>query len=225
MKKAARKIREWALLSGGAVLGLALVGGGEPIRGAVVAALGALGAALVSRAGRLPRRWPRLEKALGRMTVGEPSGARRGAAASLWRAAWPLLVDGRLEPALDAAEDALLALEGVDTMLAGVRQGVLDLARRALGLSHLRAGHEATLARIFLETRASELELQARAEHARLSAELEQIRGVLATIGPSVRHLSLVASAEQLDTGQAPAELEERVALLRAALHEELAHA
>jgi len=207
MKRAARKLREWMLLGGAAVLGLALDGGGEPIRGAVVAALGALGATLVSRLGGT-RRWPRLLRLLGRALQE---------------------YDDRLEPTLDAAEDALsaLAVEGAPfgRSLAPVREGVGDLTRRALGLGRVRLGHEATLARVFLESQAAQLERAARAEHARVSAELEQIRGVLHTIGPSVRHLALLTRTEQLHTGQAPAELEERVASLREALSEELAHA
>jgi hypothetical protein len=198
-----RRIREWTLLGGGGVLSLALLGGGEPVRGAVVAALGAVGAAVVSRAQRWTSRWPRLHKVLGREVD-------RG--------------DERLEPTLDAAEDALraLAVEGLPfgRALDPVREGVIDLTRRACGLSRVRAGHEATLARIFLETRATQLELAARSEHARVSAELEQIRAVLHTIGPSVRHLRLLTRTEELSNGQTPAEVEERVASLREALGE-----
>jgi hypothetical protein len=209
MKAAARKLREWILLGCGGVLALALIGGGEPIRGAVVAALGAVGAALVSYLGRLPRRWPRLRKALGR--------ARFAA------------LDDRLHPVLDAAEDALLALavegDGFGSSLADVRPAVLDLSRRALGLSRIRAGHEATLAGVVFDLRPDTpkpLELQARIEHARVGAELDQIQRALAAIGPSVRHLTLLVHTERLDEGQAPTELEERVAELCAALHEEL---
>jgi hypothetical protein len=201
-----KRIREWTLLGGGVVLALALVVGGEPIRGAVVAGLGALGAAVVSRAGRPPRRWPRLRSALGRRMIKNCD-------------------DSRLLPTLDAAEDALsaIALEGSE--LAAVEEGVIDLVRRAIGLAAVRAGHEATLAKIFLEAQASQLELEVRTEHARVNFDLEQIRGVLATVGPSVRHLRLLTAAEKLAAGDAPAELHERVANLRNALSEELAHA
>jgi hypothetical protein len=202
-----KRVREWLLLGGGAVMAAALAGGGEPLRGAAVVALGVLGAAAVSRAGRRPR-WPRLKKVLGR------------------RALAP--VDERLEPTLDAAEDALLAVAVEGTPFGGalgpVREGVLDLVRRGLGLSLVRSGHEATLARIFLESQASGLELAARTALAQVNAELEQIRGVLATLGPSVRHLRLITNTEQLDSGEAPAELQARVAFLRDALTEELAH-
>ena len=201
-----RRIREWTLLGGGAVLALALVGGGEPIRGAVVAGLGALGAAVVSRASRPPRRWPRLRGALGRRSLASCN-------------------DARLVPTLDAAEDALseIALEGRE--LDPVKRDVLDLVERAIGLSGVRAGHEATLAKIFFEAHASQLELEARTEHARVNFDLEQIRGVLATVGPSVRHLRLLTAAEKLSAGDAPAELHQRVADLRNALKGELAHA
>jgi hypothetical protein len=203
-----RRIREWTLLGGGGVLSLALLGGGEPVRGAVVAALGAVGAALVSRAQRWTSRWPRLAKVIGREID---------------------RCDERLDSTLDAAEDALLAIsiEGAPfgRALDAVREGVIDLTRRACGLARVRAGHEATLARIFLETHASQLELAARSEHARVSAELDQIRGALVTIGPSVRHLGLITRTSELASGQAASEVEERVASLREALSEELSHA
>jgi hypothetical protein len=133
--------------------------------------------------------------------------------------------DARVVPTLDAAEDALfaIALEGKE--LDPLKEQVIDLVRRAIGLSAVRAGHEATLAKIFLEAQASQLELEVRAEHARVNFDLEQIRGVLATVGPSVRHLRLMTTAEKLSAGDAPAELHQRVADLRSALSEELAHA
>ncbi len=215
MNVATKRWQEWLLLGGGALLAAALSGGGESLRGAAVAALGLLGAALVSRANRRRLGWPRLQKTFGRRPL---------------MAA--LTVDDRLAPTLAAAEDALdaVALVAADgaafgSALGPVRDGVVALLRRAVGLSTVRVGHEATLARIFLEAQASGLELQARTELGRVNAELEQIRGVLGTIGPSVRHLRLITRTEELDAGQAPAELEERVASLRDALTEELAHA
>jgi len=204
-----KRMREWILVGVGAVMAAALAHGGELVRGALVAALGALGAALVSRAGKRAPRWPRLGKLLGRRALAG--------------------LDERLAPALDAAEDALhsIAVDGAQLRraLAPVSDGVSDLVRRAVGLSAVRSGHEATLARIELESQASALELQTRAALARVSAELEQIRGVLVTVGPSVRHLHLLQRAEELDRGQAPSELDQHVACLRDALDEELAHA
>ena len=204
-----KRVREWVLLGGGAVMAAALAHGGELVRGAVVAGLGALGAAVVSRAGVGRARWPRLKKALGRRALAH--------------------LDERLTPALDAAEDALIAI-AVDgapfgAALRPVREGVIDLVRRAVGLSLVRAGHEATLAHISLEPEPTALELQSRAALSRVGAELDQIGGVLGNIGPSVRHLRLLTRVEELDAGQAPAELESRVASLRDALDEELAHA
>jgi hypothetical protein len=204
-----KRVREWILVGVGAVMAAALAHGGELVRGAVVAALGALGAALVSRAGRRAPRWPRLGKRLGRRALAG--------------------LDERLEPALDAAEDALAAVDvdgaRLGRVLVPVADGVVDLVRRAVGLSTVRSGHEATLARIELETRASALEQQTRAALLRVGGELEQIRSVLATVGPSVRHLHLLQRAQELDHGQAPAELDHHVASLRDALDEELAHA
>ena len=42
MKTAAKKLREWLLLGAGGLLLLALIGGGEPVRGAMVAVLGVI---------------------------------------------------------------------------------------------------------------------------------------------------------------------------------------
>ena len=210
-----KRMKEWVLLGGGAVLAAALAGGGEPVRGAIVMALGGVGAAVVSRLGRRPPRWPRLRKALGRRALAGCDKRLEG--------------NARMDATLDAAEDALTALASdgarFPAALGSVHSGILDLTRRALGLERVRIGHEATLAQLEMEPRAGALEASARTQLAHVRAELEQIRGVLATVGPSVRHLGLVTHAEALDHGAAPAELEERLALLRQALTEELAHA
>jgi hypothetical protein len=107
-----------------------------------------------------------------------------------------------------------------------VGRSVIDLAARAVALGRVRLGHEATLARVEREARATELVRAARAELARVAGDLEQVRAVLVTIGPSVRHLALLVRTEEIGVAwEAPLELEARVSALREALAEELTHA
>src|SRR5207302_9529851 len=140
-------------------------------------AVGGAGAAILRWLGR-ERRWPRLVRVA-------RAAARVG--------------DERLWPLLDSAEDALLAiaLDGRDfrRSLEPIERDVVNLARRAMALGRIRAGHEATLARIALEPEPTALELESRAELKRLDVELESLRRALVTIRPSVRHLRLVARA------------------------------
>jgi hypothetical protein len=42
LKPALKKMRQWMMLGSGGVVLLALIGGGEPVRGAMIAMLGAL---------------------------------------------------------------------------------------------------------------------------------------------------------------------------------------
>jgi hypothetical protein len=203
-----RRFRELILVLTALLLSAALVRVGRPSRALAVALAGAAGVALLVWLERRERRWPRL--------VRHVRFAQQ-------------VSDDRLWPLLDAAEDALaaVAIEGreLGRALEPVARGVIDLARRALALGRIRAGHERTLARISLEPVATRLELDSRAEVARLDAELESLKRTLATIGPSVRHLRLLAQTGEADVhaGEPAHEVEAHLETLRHALAEEMA--
>jgi hypothetical protein len=202
-----RRIREAMLVVSAAAMASALAAAGRPVRALEAAAVGAVGVALLLWLEARERRWPRLAR-LVRFTA--------------------QVTDERMWPLLDSAEDALaaIALDGREfaRSLEPVARGVIDLARRALALGRIRAGHEGTLARIALEPEPTALELESRAEVARLDAELESLRRTLLTIGPSVRHLGLLAAtgAAGAAAGESPSEVESRLATLRHALAEEM---
>jgi hypothetical protein len=190
------------------VLGVMLAARGHAGRAGAVGAVGASGVVAVLRSTRRARRWAQLERRAGRRTL---------------RAA-----DARLAALLDGAEDALaaIAVDGRDfrAALAPVELAVVDLARRALALGRVRAGHEATLARLAAEPHAGTLAAESRAEVERLDVELEALRRAVVAIGPSVRHLRLLADAGTAgaNAGESPAEIETRLVALRHALAEEL---
>ncbi|HZS41893.1 MAG TPA: hypothetical protein VFF06_33920 [Polyangia bacterium] len=202
------RIREAVLAVVALALAVALVSAGATTRAAAAAAVGAAGVALTVWLGGRERRWPRL--------------TRHARAASR-------VSDERLWPLLDSAEDALraIALDGREfrRALAPIERDAIGLAQRALALGRIRAGHEATLARIALEPEPTALELESRTEVKRLDAELESLRRALVTIGPSVRHLRLLAATGEAGAagGDSPSEIESRLATLRHALAEEMA--
>lgn len=203
-----KRIRETISSAVALALGAAVAASGRWPRATAVAGVGALGLALLLVLGARERRWPRLLRVM-----------RFDADAT----------DERLWPLIDSAEDALaaIALDGraFQRSLEPVGRGVIDLARRALALGRIRAGHERALARIELEPEPTALELESRAEVTRLDAELESLRRTLVTIGPSVRHLRLLAATGEAGAaaGESPSEVESRLETLRHALAEEMA--